>query len=335
MKRYRFTIFIGLLLLLWLAFGSQILHQVGILLAPIDAAPSLPGRLLYTQGFEGVWQVDMETGEVSQWWLPPEGGFVTGIAASPDGSQLALAYAPPNEEGFQVGTTDLYLSPSDTPDPQPLFVREERNESYRNPFWSPDGQQLYFSHVTLVRNDEGETTAVRLNSERVDLDTNETQVMVENAEQYVLSPDAGLAAYLQFDPVSYGESIWLSASDGSNAQEVLPVGAFSDINNVRFTPDGSALVFGGSGDFLGDPERLAVDGVAQAHGLPWHIWQIDLDGGNMRQLTETTLDGPWIAWQPDGSAMALIAAEGVFLRHEGSVYRLATTSTEGEITWTR
>jgi hypothetical protein len=102
---------------------------------------------------------------------------------------------------------------------------------------------------------------------------------------------------------------------------------------VRFTPDAAALVFSGSGDYQGDPERLAFSGIARAHGLPWDVWQIGLDGGDMVKLTETPLDGPWITWEPGGEAMAILAAEGIFLRYDGRVYRLASTGTEGEITW--
>ncbi len=127
-RRYRLPIFFGLLLLLWLVFGSQILFQVNQLLTPVQTAPPLDGRLYYTQNFDGIWQVDMSSGALTHWWTPPDGGMVTGIAASPDGARLAIAYAPPAAEGYQIGTTDLYLSPADTPDLQPLFVREDRDE---------------------------------------------------------------------------------------------------------------------------------------------------------------------------------------------------------------
>ena len=339
-KKYRIPLFFAALLFFWLAFGSQLLNDLALRLLPVDRLPpGLEGRLFYTQLFDGIWQLDVSSGEVTQWWQPPEGGLVTGIAASPDGSQLAIAYAPPAEEGFQIGTTDLYLSPSDTPDLNPLLVRENRNESFRNPAWSPDGTQILYSHLRPNLNDDGQTVGVNLNAEIIVSEVGSTpMLLVEGAEHPALSPNAEQLVYLSFDLFSNSRGIWVADADGSNPRQILPENSFAAVTAPRFSPDGSNVVFSGSGDFQEQqaltPNLLGVS-VAKAHGEPWDIWQIALADGVMTKLTTTTLDGPWLSWSPGGEHLAVIAAEGIYVQENERFFRLTQVSNEGEITWSR
>jgi Tol biopolymer transport system component len=284
MKKYRLPLIFAALFALWLAFGNQILNQIGLALLSIDSAPPLEGHLLYSQDFEGIWQFDLASNQISVWWTPPEGGMVTGIAASPDGSQLAVAYAPPAEEGFQIGTTDLYLSPLDVPDLQPLFVRADRNESYRNPVWSLDSETLYFTHLQPVYRDDGSSASISLNIERLRLpDSGNAETVIEGAEQAAQSPDGKKITYIKFDPVSYGKALWVMNNDGSDAQRLVPAGAFFDLASPLFSPDGQSLVFSGSGEYQAvDAAAWWRASTAFAHGLPWNVWKIDLSDSSMQ-----------------------------------------------------
>ncbi len=340
LKKYRLPLIFAGLLLLWLTFGAQFLNDLAIRLLPIDRLPpGLEGRLFYTQLFDGIWQVDVSSGEVSQWWQPPEGGLVTGIAASPDGSQFAIAYAPPADEGFQIGTTDLYLSSSGAPDLQTLLVRENRNESYRNPFWSPDGASLIYSHLRPNLNEAGQTVGINLNVEKITIESeSEPVILVQGAEHPALSPDGTQLVYLNFDLFASVQGVWVADADGSNPRQYLPGDAFAAVASPRFSPDGQSIVVSGSGDLQRQaariPDLLGV-GVAEAHGLPWDIWQVSLDDGKLTKLTDSPLDGPWISWSPDGQHMAVLAAEGVYVRQDSRFFRLTEVINEGEITWAR
>ena len=55
------------------------------------SSSSPTGRLLYTQGADGLWEIDFDTGASGQLWELPERAFLGGITASPDGTQLPLA----------------------------------------------------------------------------------------------------------------------------------------------------------------------------------------------------------------------------------------------------
>ena len=335
MKKYRFTLLFAGLLVIWLAAGPQIIQRLANQLMFADGLPAgvtLNGTLYYTQGFDGIWQVDMRSGSVGQWWQPSDGGLVTGIAASPDGSHLAIAYAPPAEEGFQTGTTDLYLSPVGAPDLQPVRVREMRNESYRNPAWSPDGAWLYYSHLRPLLDDSGTATGIQLQIERLRAEQTDSapEVVLEGAEQPALSPDGTEIVFLKYDTRTYAQALWVAQVDGSQPRMLVPDGMFQALASPRFTTDGEGVLFSASGE---QQSQAVHNGVVRAHGAPWDIWRTPLENTAFTKLTPNTLDGPWTAWSPEGQQMAVLAAEGVFLVHDSQFYRLAESLSEGEITW--
>jgi Tol biopolymer transport system component len=161
---------------------------------------------------------------------------------------------------------------------------------------------------------------------------------VQGAEQPALSPDGTLLVYLNYDALSSSKGVWIADSSGVNPRQYLPADSFYAVASPRFSPDGQSIVISGSGDFSGQQAHapdLAGVGVAQAHGLPWNIWQIALADSEMTQLTTSTLDGPWITWSPDRQYMAVLAAEGVYVRENDRFFRVAQVTSEGEITWVR
>src|SRR5688572_4039614 len=118
---------------------------------PADwASLGLSGRLQYTLGKEGIHQLDLATGETRAIFVPPADTWLTSAAAAPDGSRLALAYAPPPPAGVaQLGYTGIYGLPSDcalradgctAADLEPLVERVDPHEAFFSPTWSRDGQ---------------------------------------------------------------------------------------------------------------------------------------------------------------------------------------------------
>ena len=334
MKKYRLTLIFAVLFAVWVLLGPQIIEYVeqrsqGIY-EGFPPGVQLEGRLFYTQGFNGIWRVDLATGDVGQWWSAPEGGFVRGISASPDGSQLAVAYAPPAEEGFQIGTTNLYLTSSHVPDLQPIFVRDNRNESYHYPVWS--GEWLYYTHQQPVT-ENGAVTEIKVTAERISVDSGDVEIVLEGTEQLAPSPDGSQIVYLKIDIPAYKHALWIADREGSVQTKLVEAGRFDALASPRFTPDGQGVIFSASGEMETVTGRIPGVSIAQAHGLPWDIWEIALDTNTMKKVTPAVLDGPWIAWSPDGQQMAVLAAEGVFIVHNSSFYRLTEVAGEGEIAW--
>ena len=336
-KRWRWPLATGALLLLWLLAGNSVVQRLGMALVQLDTLPAelnAGGQLFYTQGFDGLWRHDLRSGLTEQWWLPAEGSLVSGVAASPDGSQLALAWAPPAEAGFQSGSTDLWLMSLPSGEPRPLVTRSEVLESWRDPWWSPDGGWLLVTHQRVQRDQEGELQAIRLDVERLALD-GARRLLVTNAEQAALSSDGAQMVYLRPDPENGSQGLVLARSDGGQARELVNCATFRALASPRFAPGDQSIVFSASGERK-DEARLDSNsvGAVMAHGDPWNVWQIDLVTGELSRLTASTLDGPALAWSPDGSGLlGVLAAEGLFLLMPDSMWRLAAVATEGNLTW--
>ena len=222
-KRWRWPLATGALLLLWLLAGNSVVQRLGMALVQLDSLPAelnAGGQLFYTQGFEGLWRHDLRSGLTEQWWLPAEGSLVSDVAASPNGSQLALAWAPPAEAGFQSGSTDLWLMSLPLSQPRPLVTRSDALESWRDPWWSPDGDWLLVTHQRVQRDRGGELQAIRLDVERLALD-GARQLLLTNAEQAALSSDGAQLVYLRPDPENGSQGLLLARSDGGQAREPM------------------------------------------------------------------------------------------------------------------
>lgn len=335
--RWRWPLATSGLLLLWLLAGNSLVDRLGMALLRLDALPAdldAGGQLYYTQGFDGLWRHDLRSGVSEQWWLPAEGSLVSDVAVSPDGSQLALAWAPPAEAGFQSGSTDLWLMSLSSGEPQPLVTRSDALESWRDPWWSPDGRRLLVTHQRVQWSQGGELQAIRLDVEWLALD-GARQTLLTNAEQAALSSDGGQMVFLRPDLVNGSQGLVLARPDGSQARELVRNTTFRALASPRFAPGNQTIVFSASGLRHGGPQQSdPAVGAVMAHGDPWNIWQVDLATGVLSRLTTSVLDGPALAWSPDGSGLlAVLAAEGLFLRSAGNMWRLAAVRTEGKLTW--
>lgn len=325
------------LLLLWLLAGDGVVERLGMALLQLDTLPAdlnAEGQLFYTQGFDGLWRHDLRTGVSERWWLPAEGSLVSGVAASPDGGQLALAWAPPAAAGFQSGSTDLWLMSLPRGEPQPLATRSDALESWRDPWWSPDGDWLLVTHQRVQRDQGGELQAIRLDVVRLTPD-GARHTLLTNAEQAALSSDGNHMIYLRPDPDSGSQALMLARSDGGQARELVNGGTFRALASARFAPGDQAVVFSASGEREGGTQAESISaGAVMAHGDPWNVWQVDLASGALSRLTASVLDGPALAWSPDGSGLlGILAAEGLFLRTRDKMWRLAAVRTEGKLTW--
>lgn len=350
---------------LWLSLLLGLLLSACSSHAGEVAGLGLRGRLVYSQASEGLWQVAFESGEISRLWEPPAGGQLFGVALSPDGQDLAMAYSPPNPE-TGIPRADLYLADGDGSSPHPLLEHGGLYESFDHPEWSPDGQWLYFTRSDVFISEDQSFSDVIVNIERVPAGGGRPEIVISNAEQPSISADGKRIAYLRLDPESYSRSLWVANTDGSQAAELLADQRFFDLASPRFSPDGTLIAFAGSGELqpagaamqpahsglsaaelvrrvrgwapADDPAGSLLNWLlgaqpAYAHGLPWDFWTIPVGGGETTVLTNWDTDGAVLSWSPDGAGLAMMHLGGLFVRQSGEPVMLAETPLHGGLDW--
>ena len=84
-----------------------------------------------------------------------------------------------------------------------------------------------------------------------------------------------------------------------------------------------------------DPAKADLPGIAEAHGLPWDPWVINVDGTGLKRLASIGSDEMSIAWSPDGSEIAFsnLSATYVMRADGGGLNRILTTGDPGGLDW--
>jgi copper transport protein len=263
----------------------------------------LPGRLVFGPDFDNnLWLLQLSDGKAQPLTSLGPKEFPSNPAWSPDGRQIAFSYYRlPDAGAIPVPDgTDLYLMDSDGKRMRALSIHKASGEALQYPAWSADGSAVY----------AGSAGPAGRNIERVSIDSGKRVRVITNAAFPALSADGRWLAYVRYAmPPERGESLWLSAPDGSRSREVIGAQAFAKFFGVRFSPDGNRLVFAAVGQPAGRLsflEHLLGIRPAHANGDLWDLWVIDRDGSNLRPVTALGEDMPVAAWSPDGSHLAFL-----------------------------
>ncbi|MBK8900615.1 MAG: PD40 domain-containing protein [Anaerolineaceae bacterium] len=331
-------IFLWLGLLVWLvACGGDAVTAVP---TPNDGSPPLTGSLFYIlqeTRRQALLRYDFASNTSQVLFEVPQNAWLSHMAASPDGSQIAMTYAPsPGENEIQFGYTSLYLLLADgRGEPRLLMERSAEQEVFFNPTWSPDGQQIYYSHV-LPLDEEAFTFTTTL--ERLDVTTGETMVLAEDGIWPRLSPDGRTLAYIHIDRDSLAAELVLAASDGSNAAVVVPQDRFLTLDTPFFSADGQWLYFSAVSNQTSSArwwERLLGIEVAAAHNLPSLWWRLPVTGGVPQQLTTQPRVGQFGVVSPDGRLLALSSQSGIYvMQPDGSELRqVLSLSAADSLSW--
>ncbi len=299
----------------------------------------LGGRIVYSQGTEGLWEVDLESGRINQLWKLTEGGFLSGVAVSPDGLDVVMSYAPQTDS--PIPRADIYLANADGSNTQPLLMHRSLYEAFNTPTWSPDGQWIYFTRSDVLIDDVAGTGKAVVNIERIPAGGGEPELVIEDAEQPSFSSDGSRLAFLRFNQETFTRSLWVANADGTEPMESLPDTAFFDLSSPQLSPDGETLAFAGSGELAigAVPDRSFwawLFGVrsADAHGLPWDFYTIPAKGGEITKITSWETDGAVLAWSPDGDRLVLMHQGGLFVTGGNEPALVVETPNHGGVDWT-
>ena len=121
----------------------------------------------------------------------------------------------------------------------------------------------------------------------------------------------------------------MAAPDGTADREVVAAGTFSTFYAPRFSPDGKRMIVAAIGGPVTDEQgypiraqrRTPLDtllgvfapAVAEAHGAPWDVWVVNVDGTGLRRLPGMREDTPMATFAPDGRQIVMIGAGGIYL----------------------
>jgi Tol biopolymer transport system component len=262
-------------------------------------------------------QLDLETGKTKTLFQSPANSWLGAALVSPDEKQYLLVYAPPPGEGkAQFGYTDLYLLPaSGSGPPQPLLTRKDPQESFFDPSWAPDGETIYFTH--LYKLDPNSTVPAYQNDVEQATLAGKTKQLIPHSLWPVPSPDGTRLAYLNAEPGSFTNDLYLANPDGSNSFGVIQPNLGQPVDDHFFTKDGGQLILS-----MVNPqpapssywwEKLLGIEMASAHNVPSDWYMVSAKGGEPYRLTNLNAIGMYGHLSPDGKKMAFISASGLFI----------------------
>jgi Tol biopolymer transport system component len=252
---------------------------------------------------------------------------VTAARWAPDGQSIAYALYHVRE-GDGGASSEILVRASDGAT-RVVAERQRAGDNLENPAWSPDGGSIYFTSSRVV-NDR----LVR-QIERVDLAGGTRSAVAEGINPEI-SPDGKTLVYVRTDRL--GERLLARAANGGDERELIGPGNFSVIGPARFSPDGATLAIPAAAPTTAagfDLGRLLV-GVAHAHGDPWEVYLMPMQGGQPRRVSDLAEDEMTLAWSPNGSQLAAFASRGLYLiRPDGhTTYALDRGGYAG-LDWTR
>ena len=333
-------------LLLLLLSGCQVieaLDNVGLnprelpLTGPVAG---VAGSLLYANGLV-LRSYEISTGAFRDLATFPTDSYADHPAVSPDASTIAFTlYHVNRAESDPENGADLMLMNVDGTNQRVLAAHALPGGWLTDAAWSADGATLF-----VTREHPADPPRV----ERVHIDSRARDVVVANGHSPSLSADGTSLAFLR-DEVGGGQGLYVATLDGgyplTGGERVIVTGeGFDQLAAPRFSPAGSQIAFVGVGgpspaahsNPSPPPARrgwLGARSVA-AHGVPWEVWTVDADGGNLRKLTDLAEDAPMPLWSPDGTGLALKGELGFYLIDPatGSARRLVQELAGDGIAW--
>jgi len=276
------------------------------------------GKLILSDYNSGVSEFNFSTMGLVSRFHPPNNAFVGPAVLSPDGKTFAMVYSPPRDIGDpQYGAADLYtLSADGSGEPHLLLNTTQSGDYYFSPWWSPDGQTLYYGRLyTPISGTPTKPTGYFLvrfvppNGPPQDLTTNILAVRI--------SADGTKLFYVSVDPQTTLSNIFVAGLDGTNPKSLLPDKEDWIIDSIGVSPDGDSIIFN-----RGTPEttqsapsildELMGIRIASAHNLPSDIWIVKI-GEAPKQLTHLKGYGFVADFSPDGQYIAFSCDSGVYI----------------------
>jgi Tol biopolymer transport system component len=266
---------------------------------------------------------------------------------SPDGKQIAFSASSFTKDGAVV--QDVRVMNADGTNARVVAAPTDPKVTYGFPAWTPDGKDLYITQSYSVppSSQHDEIDAVSVNGGAL-------RKVMDNAREATVSPDGKKIVFSILDYQTYSAGLWIANIDGSSRKQLLPSGVFPALYGPRFSPDMQSIVFAESGPaskklpgaYAFDPPAedsscavafgfFCFAENAEAHGLPWDLWLVNLDGTKFERLTNLGADSPVPAWSADGKQIAFYDATGIYILDVATkkIYQVSDSRGYGGFDW--
>jgi len=300
------------------ADSAQVITPTVPLIAALPAGFNLSGKLILSDYNSGISEFDFLMMTLLSKFRPPNNGFVGPAALSPDGKTFLLIYSIPRDIGDpQYGAADLYtLSADGSSEPKLLLNTTESGDYYFSPWWSPDGQSVYYGRLyTPLSGTPTKPTGYFL--VRYALPGGPPQDLTTDILGVRVSGDGKKLFYVTVDPQTTLSNIYEADLDGTNAKSLLPENENWIIDSIGVSPDGGSVIFNrgmpaaSQSGFSMLYELMGVR-VASAHNLPSDLWIVK-SGETPKQLSHLNGYGFVADFSPDGQFIAFSCDTGVYV----------------------
>jgi Tol biopolymer transport system component len=282
----------------------------------------------------------------------PPGTFAFQPVWSPDGTQIAYGYLAADDEAG-LRSANIWRINADGSAPRVVTQPPASfTGSYRDPAWAPGGHAVWVTVVTPKK--DMQSGVIRMHSEirRVAVADGAETPVIADGHAPALAPDGTQIAYLQRDPETARESIWLNRVAGDHPRLLVPADTFAAIYApLRFSPDGRVLAFAAA-DALDQPtgqsngaekshfpamlRNFFQPAPLNAHGLyPADVWLADVETGQLTRLTQLAEDHPAPVWSSSGRYLAFMGRLGIYFVDVTThvAIRITDQGVDGQLDW--
>lgn len=127
-----------------------------------------------------------------------------------------------------------------------------------------------------------------------------------------VSPDGSRLAYLR--STIDGTALVARTLPGDDEQVLVPPSQFANLAYPRYALGGRHIAFMAPGTFVGLAGWVAtvpfIPTLSYAHGQPWDVWMVNVDGTNLHQVAEVGADDASLSWSPDGTHILVYGGSG-------------------------
>ncbi|HEX8118922.1 MAG TPA: hypothetical protein VF521_16710, partial [Pyrinomonadaceae bacterium] len=210
------------------------------------------------------------------------GGYNGDPSWSPDGSRIAYVRMIFGAEGQQVSSEIRVVSADGSGQTQILQAAGEVDSF---PRWSPDGERIAFARDFP----DGSTNLYTVRADGTDV-RRLTNDAATNDYKHQWSPDGSKLSFTSYRPADGTAKLEVLNADGGRTTiyETPPDGTFFDGSSVKWSPDGTHMLFEVCGN--------------QCLGLSLYV--VGIDGAGLVELASNVENNFGADWSPDSRRLA-------------------------------